>query len=92
MGSVSIVYVSVAIGRLSVFLITGHLNVHELYTVAMGLYVRYMMSVFIKSIYISSWLALKFGVMIAEWLPRGWNVVVDGFRLWIGTVLLSLSR
>lgn len=45
---------------------------HELYTVAMGLYV--------------SWLALKFGVMIAEWLPRGWHVVVDGFRLWLGTV------
>uniref|UniRef100_A0A914WK26 RING-type E3 ubiquitin transferase n=1 Tax=Plectus sambesii TaxID=2011161 RepID=A0A914WK26_9BILA len=61
----------------TIYLVTGHARVHELYTVASGLYV--------------SWLALKLFIMIGEWLPRGWRVVVSGFHQWFITCAKVLA-
>ncbi len=46
-------------GRQLIGYASGLSNVHELYTMSVGLY--------------ACWLLVRIGTVAAEWLPRGWN-------------------
>jgi len=55
------------LGRQLVGQLSGLHNVHELYTISVGLY--------------ACWCLMKLGILASEWLPRGWNHMADGVKM-----------
>ncbi|VDK49891.1 unnamed protein product [Anisakis simplex] len=73
LSSIIIYVVPVSVGRMLVYHLSGHQNVHELYTVAAGLY--------------SLWLLLKLVMIVYEYLPRGSAFLILTIRNTISTVI-----
>ena len=65
------------LGRQLVGQLSGLHNVHELYTISVGLY--------------ACWCLMKLGILASEWLPRGWNHMADGVKMTL-TVVRQLNR
>uniref|UniRef100_A0A915AAP3 RING-type E3 ubiquitin transferase n=1 Tax=Parascaris univalens TaxID=6257 RepID=A0A915AAP3_PARUN len=73
LSSIVLCVVPVSIGRFLIYHISGHRNVHELYTVATGLY--------------TCWLLLKLALIVYEYAPRGSRYVLSAFRGTLLTVV-----
>jgi len=58
----------VSVGRSVVHAIVGRTNVHELHTIAAGLYM--------------SWLCVRVGTLLSEWLPQGSYAIYRAFHYW----------
>jgi len=67
------VLITVYIGRQLMSVWTGETKVHELYTVACGLY--------------ACWVALRMSMILYTWIPQGWHVILSKVMEW--TILVS---
>lgn len=61
--------IKVSIGRLVVHGVVGRTNVHELYTIAAGLYI--------------SWICVRVGNLLSEWIPQGIYAIYNAFHYWM---------
>ena len=59
---------AVYIGRQLMSVWTGETKVHELYTVACGLY--------------ACWVALRMSMILYTWIPQGWHVIFSKVMEW----------
>jgi len=56
------------LGRQTIYMLTGHQQTHELYTMACGLYL--------------CWLTLRLSFLFAEYIPWGWSTFVASSKFW----------
>jgi E3 ubiquitin-protein ligase MARCH6 len=75
LASLASLLIPVYIGRRLMGIWTGEAKIHELYTVACGLY--------------ACWVALRMAMILYTWIPQGWRVIFDKVVEW--TVLVSKS-
>lgn len=69
---ISIVCFVVYIGRKLMVLWIPDFKVHELYTAACGLYV--------------CWLAIRGVTIVSQWIPLGWNSLLQKLHEWCAVV------
>uniref|UniRef100_A0A915KD79 RING-type E3 ubiquitin transferase n=1 Tax=Romanomermis culicivorax TaxID=13658 RepID=A0A915KD79_ROMCU len=60
--------IGISLGRYTIYLLTGHKQVHELYTLACGLY--------------ECWLLVRLAFLCSEYLPWGLWAVVESVKSW----------
>ncbi|KHN81462.1 E3 ubiquitin-protein ligase MARCH6 [Toxocara canis] len=72
LSSIVLCVVPVSVGRLLIYRLSGHHNVHELYTVAAGLY--------------TCWLLLKLALLLYEYAPHGYTYLLSALRTTLSTV------
>lgn len=75
-GSIVTLTLPVFLGRKLMTIWTGEAKIHELYTVAWGLY--------------TCWVMIRIMIIVASWIPLGWNAISARLKRWTLMVLKML--